>query len=103
MLEKFIEAPMLKMIERKEGIVRDALDRVLPGWTMEDVRKRCEWIKVKGRPEETLHVDGEPVLEMHPLEFSDCILEGDRYVTRVTQQYRYIGRAAPPQEPPHGD
>lgn len=97
MLEKFLEAPMRQMVERKEGIVREALNRALPGWTMEDLRNRCQWIKVNGRPEETLHVDGEPVLEMYPMEFSDAVLEGDRYVSRVTQQYRYLGRATPPQ------
>jgi hypothetical protein len=90
MFERYLEPPMRQMVEQKEGIVRNALDECIPGWTRDDVLKRCRWTRIAGSPVETLEVDGKPILEMHPLEFSGPVLEGDRYVCRVTQAYRKL-------------
>lgn len=94
MFEEYVAAAMGRMVSQEEAIVRQALDAALPGWTMEDVKTRCQWIRVGGSPVITLHVDGEAVLEMHDIEVGEMRNEGDRFVSNVTQRYRKLGKAA---------
>lgn len=59
-------------------------------WKFSDARKRC-WINVNPVTKiETLYADGVPVLEMHPLEFSEPELVGDKYIQRITQNFRRL-------------
>lgn len=47
--------------------VRAALDRLTPGWTLEDIKDRLRWQTYAQQPGvETLLLDGEPVLELQP-------------------------------------
>lgn len=59
-------------------------------WTLEDVKRRCQFVRVAGSPVETLVVDGVPLLEIHPLEFSEPERKGDSYVVTVTQNVRRL-------------
>lgn len=79
---------------QKESVVREVMDAVIPGWTIADVTNRCEWIVRHNQTWQTLYVDGEPVLEVYQAEFEPPVIEGDKYVARVTQWFRKLGRAA---------
>lgn len=94
----YINPAMKSIAGQKEGVITEVLNAVMPGWTMDDVRIRCRWVRYPGSPVETLQVDGEDVLEMHPIEVEPPVMEFDRYVSRLTQNYRKLGRAAPQPE-----
>lgn len=95
MLEKYIEPAMQKIVSQKEGIVSEVICTVLGRcWTRSDIINRCIWKRRADESFETLFVDGEPVLELHDLEFTPAVMEGDRYVRHVTQRYRKLGGAA---------
>lgn len=47
--------------------VRAALDRAVPGWTLENVIERLRWQTYVQHPGvETLLLDGQPILELQP-------------------------------------
>jgi hypothetical protein len=93
--DEYIKPVMKKMVEQKDGIVRLAIDAAIgSAWTLDNVARRCQWVRVVGNTFETLAIDGEPALEMHDLEVSPAELRADSYVSSVTQRYRFLGRAA---------
>jgi hypothetical protein len=94
MFEQYTQPAMAEMVSKKEGVIREVLDTCIPGWTMESVRTRCRWVRYAGIPVEFLQIDGEDVLEVHPLQVGDPERGVDRYVMQVSQSYRKLGRAA---------
>ena len=92
MILEFIQPAMTEMVSKKESEVREALNIFWHDWNWKfvDAKKRC-WINVDPRNRiETLYADGIPVLEMRALEFSEPELVGDRYVQRITQNFRRL-------------
>lgn len=78
------------LTKRKEDEFRAIINETLPpGWTLEDVRRRCQLIRLINDPIETLCVDGKPVLEIHPLEFKNVETETG-WTMLVTQKYRKL-------------
>lgn len=98
MLEQYTQPAMADMVGKKEGIIKEVLDACIPGWTMESILTRCRWVRYAGSPVETLQVDGEDVLEVHPLQVSQAERDGERFVMRVSQSYRKLGRASRQEE-----
>jgi hypothetical protein len=90
-ISDYVKPAMQEMVAKKEGEIKAALDEFWPAWTLEDIKRRCQLVRVWNSPVETLVMDGVPLLEIHPLEFTEPVLEGDRYVSRVTQNYRRLG------------
>jgi hypothetical protein len=89
-ISDYVKPAMLEMVAKKEGEIKDALDEFCPGWTLVDLKQRCQLVRVWNSPVETLQMDGVPILEIHPPEFHPAVLEGDRYVMRVTQNFRRL-------------
>lgn len=89
-IRDFVKPAMDAMVSKKEGEIKSALDEFWAAWTMEDIKRRCQLVRVAGSPVETLYADGVPILEIHPMEFAEPVLEGDRYVQRVTQNFRRL-------------
>jgi hypothetical protein len=54
------------------------------------VKTRCELVSVVGDPVQTLHLDGKPILEIHPIEFGKVEYKGDSYVQTITQKFRRL-------------
>lgn len=78
------------LTKRKEDEFRAVLNEALPpGWTLEEVKRRCQLVRCHGNPVETLCVDGKPVLEMHPVEFETVPTETG-WTMRATQKYRKL-------------
>ena len=78
------------LVKRKEDEFRSVINEALPpGWTLEDVKRRCSLVTYHGSPIEMLCVDGKPVLELHPVEFETVQTETG-WTMRVTQKYRKL-------------
>jgi hypothetical protein len=94
MFEQYTQPVMADLASTKDGIICEVLDTCMPGWTMESIPNRCRWARYAGSPVEFLQIDGEDVLEVHPLHVGQAERDGDRFVMRVRQSYRKLGRAA---------
>lgn len=78
------------LAKRKEDEFREVIDAFLaPGWSMEDVKRRCQIVRYANKLVETLCIDGKPVLEIHPLEFEQAKTETG-WTIRATQKYRKL-------------
>lgn len=89
-ISDYVKPAMNEMVAKKEGEIKAALDEFCPAWTLEDIKRRCQIVRHWNSPVETLVMDGVPLLEIYPLEIAEPALVGDRYVTRVTQNYRRL-------------
>jgi hypothetical protein len=89
--EKFVNPCMKDLLAHKEQIIREVVNELIPGWTLTDIQKRLSIIVLASDPlqRETLCLDGKPIMEFYPLETSRHD-EGDKFVFRVTQQYRRL-------------
>lgn len=67
---------------KTDSEIKGALDDFWGVWSLEDIKRRCQLVRVAGSPVETLYADGVPILEIHPLEFPEPEWVGDRYVQR---------------------
>jgi len=88
--DKYVMPAMHAMAAKKEAEIKAVLDDYCPGWTMVDIKSRCRLERMWNSPVETLIMDSTPLLEIYPPEFGEATLEGDRYVMRVTQNYRRL-------------
>jgi hypothetical protein len=91
---QFHEELARRFVSQTDQLCRAALDRVSPGWTIDEIAARCEW-HIIGEVS-TLRVDGEPVLELHKPTFA-TEQSATGYTLRASQNYRWLGRATPPQ------
>lgn len=88
--KEMIDNAALEMVRKKEEEFRQVLDAAFPtGWTLDDVKRRCKLMRYSWSPVETLYVDGNPVLEIHPLEFEQIRTESG-WTMKVTQNYRRL-------------
>lgn len=92
-ISDFIMPASRDMESKLDVEISAALDAALPCWTLLDVQRRCEWIKVVGSPVEALYLDGSPILEFGPIE-AKTELRGDSYVTTLSRQIRRIPHSA---------
>ncbi len=85
-----IDETMAALLSTKEKQIRDCLDDFLGrAWTLKDVKRRMSR-RIDTRTQiETIWLDGRPILEFHPLEFS-YVRRHDGYVQTVTQKYRRL-------------
>lgn len=89
-ISDYIKPAMTAVVAKKDGEIKAVLDEFSPGWTLVDIKQRCQLVRVHGSPVETLYMDGVPLLEIHPPEFHEPVLEGDRYIVRITQNFRRL-------------
>lgn len=73
------------LASHKEKIIAEVLDLALPGWTFEEVKKRCHFGTFSSSPVEILCLDTTPLIEFYPLE---TILEGGTY--KLKEPYRVV-------------
>lgn len=94
MLDKIIEPAMQALVDNQESVIRQALSRALGDrWTMVNVKERCQFIRQIGKPFQLLTLDGEPILQLYDPTYMQPIRDGDRYIAKMDQQYRFLGRA----------
>lgn len=89
-MEKMIYEAAGSMYRKMDDEVRSALNAFWPVWTLDDVKRRCQIVRVAGQPLEILCADGIPLLEIYPVETS-MELKGDRYVMTMTRRFRNPG------------
>ena len=84
-----------KIARGTDAVIADAL-RLAAGeeWNVIGVAKRVHSVRVKGDTFETIHLDCEPILELHDLTFSDVPTNPARHVISANRQYRFLGKAA---------
>lgn len=84
-----------KVARGTDAVIADAL-LLATGeeWTVIDVAKRVHSVRINGDTFETIHLDGEPILELHDLTFSDEQTNPARHVISANRQYRFLGKAA---------
>jgi hypothetical protein len=64
-ISDYVKPAMHAIVAKKDGEIKGALDDFCPGWTLVDVERRCQIIRVWNSPVETLYMDGVPILEIH--------------------------------------
>jgi len=84
-----IDSAALSLTTQMDGEIRTALNAFWPEWTIYDVRRRCQIVRVLPSPIETVCADGVPLLEMYPIE-SHTEQKGDRYVITYTRKFRRL-------------
>lgn len=89
-ISDYVKPAMTAMVAKKDSEFKGALDDFCPGWTLVDIKQRCRIERVWNSPVETLVMDGVPILEIHPMEFAEPVLEGDRYIVRINQNFRRL-------------
>lgn len=85
MIKEVTNIAAAAMVKKFEDEIKAALDHFIPGWTLEDVKTRCVLQRVRGEPDETLVIDGRPVLKFGPVE-SELTPKGELYVARYTRK-----------------
>ena len=74
------------------------------GWTIADLRGRIRSIRYAGQPQELLTLDGEPILELWPVELKSSHEDG-RFLMTATRRCRTFNKtnvdvdASPPLTP----
>lgn len=89
-MDKYRDEAIRKLYGQQETIIGKALDNAIPGWTLETVKARCEFVKIIGTSYQTLLVDGVPVLELHDPEFSAPRYVDDMILMEISQKYRRV-------------
>lgn len=93
-LSDYIKPAMHEMVAKKEREIGGAIDDVLGAgnWAIADMARRCQLVRVHGSTVETLYLDGKPILEIHKPIFHEPVLEGGRYISRITQNFRRLAQ-----------
>jgi hypothetical protein len=94
-IEECTRPAMEKMVGQQEELIRRAVvDVIGVAWLPQDIKRRCRFDRIIGETWQTLYIDGEPVLMLFDVEFPEAERLDDRYVCKVTQRYKYVGRAS---------
>jgi hypothetical protein len=76
-------------LRTQEQQMREVLNDVVPGWTLERLKGRLQLVRHAGSPVEILTLDGYPLLEIWPVEW-DLVREGESWKYRGTQKFRRL-------------
>lgn len=89
MFKELASAGATSMVHKMDHEISQALTNFLGRcWTEDDVKSRCQIIR-DGHGVETFCVDGEPLLEMHPVE-SSIEYTQDSVIVRYTRKFRRL-------------
>jgi len=81
------------MTRQLDAEIRAALTDRWGLFAAEDVKRRCQIVRIAGSPIETLHIDGVPALQIWPVE-QETIATDTGWTLRLTRKVRRIPRAA---------
>ena len=87
----YVNPCMKDLVMQKEQNIRELLNKIAPGWTLDEIKERLKFVIFATDPlkRETLYLDGKPIMEFYPLEQSHKS-EGDSVRFIVTQRYRVL-------------
>lgn len=88
-LSRYTIEAMTDMVTQKEAAIREALNSLLPGWSMGEVKDRCTFTTCRGDPCEYFCIDGRAVLQFFPMEFGQRQTETS-YIITATQKVRKL-------------
>jgi hypothetical protein len=94
-IQEFIDPAIKELMSRQETAFKSALDELIPGWTLDDVRSRCYRVSYLSDKIEYIYVDGDPVLAIHPIETSHFQQPDGNYTLRVTQNLERLYTKVP--------
>jgi len=57
------------------------------GWIIADLRGRLQSVRVRDEPQETITLDGKPLVELWPVEL-ETVNEGGKITIKATRRYR---------------
>lgn len=83
-----IYLPAKALGDQLEDQIRLALNHYWPnGWTLDDVRRYCQRVKIDGEEAETFYIDGKPMLLIYPMK-SEVIGRKMKVTQQVERLYR---------------
>lgn len=91
MMHRMIDQASGCMVTKMDDEIRSALNHFWPVWSADDVKRRCQLVRVAGSPIETLCADGVPLIEIGPVQIH-TELSRDTYVVRLTRTIRRVAR-----------
>jgi hypothetical protein len=93
--DTYIQQATKKLVGQQDDLIRRAMvDVIGEALLPQEMMNRCALQRIIGESWQTLYIDGEPVLMLFDLEFPESERLEDRWVCRVSQRYKYVGRAA---------
>lgn len=57
------------------------------GWSLIDLKGRLQSVRVRDEPQETIMLDGKPLVELWPVEL-ETVNEGGKITIKATRRYR---------------
>lgn len=94
-IQEHIDAATGRLAFQQDELIRRAVVEVMGrAWLPQDIKNRCRFERILGENWQTLLIDGEPVLMLFDVEFPGPERLDDRYVCKVSQSYKFVGRAA---------
>lgn len=91
LIQQSVDVTMQRVLGKQEQEMKNVLDAHLPeGWTLDDVKARCQLVSMADDPVQTLQLDGKQILEIHPVEFGEVEQRGESYVQTITQKFRRL-------------
>lgn len=68
-LHELVRPAMDGLTKKTDDVFIEAINRAIgKGWTIAELKGRCESIKREGDSYEVIHLDGTPILELHEIE-----------------------------------
>lgn len=83
------QSAMASLVSQKEEAIKAALNHLMAGWAPSDVIRRCELRTQPGDESEYFCIDGYPVLQFYPVEFSQRQTKASYFIT-ATQRVRKL-------------
>lgn len=80
---------MSSLVSQKEDAIKAAVDDLMDSWSPDELKRRCEMRIDRSTGIEFFCIDGDPVLQFYPIEFSQRQTKTSYFVT-ATQRVRKL-------------
>ena len=79
-----------QMAAKLDAEIKDSIDGFWgPSWSLDDFKRRCQFVGRVDDPVQTLYTDGVPILEIHPAQV-ERVRIGMGWELRATQNFRRL-------------
>lgn len=90
--EESVKSLAVESASEIDSILRSAISAFVgDGWVIADMRGRLQSIRIKGQPQETITLDGNPIIELWPIETKTINKDGIIRMD-ITRKYRTFAR-----------
>ena len=86
--------------KKTDAILTGAINAVIgKGWQICDLKGRLSCVKIAGHPQETITLDGKPLVELWPVEL-ETVSENGKITIKATRNYRTFSPVNSLAQPP---